>query len=66
MEGYKDYQIVIHIPLKAVDDSDAHMRTRSILGDFRTAGLLGLEETGGVSEKLQRLEKGKDPEVIAL
>jgi hypothetical protein len=62
-----DYLLTIRIPIRAVvDDPDARLKANSILQDFRTAGLLGLEDTGGVSEKLQRLETGKPPTGISL
>ena len=61
-----EYLLTIRIPVKAIDDPEARVHAQSILGDFRTAGLLGLEDDGGVSEKLQRLEPGKPPVGIAL
>jgi hypothetical protein len=66
MNDLKDYQLTIRIPIKAIDDPDARVVAQSILGDFRTAGLLGREDTGGVSEKLQRLEIGKPPVKVSL
>jgi hypothetical protein len=58
-----DYLLTIRIPVKAIDDLDARVHAKSILGDFRTSGLLGLD---GASEKLQRLDPGKPPVGIAL
>jgi hypothetical protein len=66
MNDLKDYQLTIRIPIKAIDDPDARVRAKSVLGDFRAAGLLGLEDTGGVSEKLQRLELNKPPTKVDL
>jgi hypothetical protein len=71
-----EYILTIRIPIKAIDDPDARVHAQSILNDFKTAGVLGLfhpaigggivEDTGGVSEKLQRLEQGKPPVKVSL
>ena len=61
-----EYILTIRIPITAIDDPEARVRAQSILGDFRTSGLLGLEDSGGVSEKLQRLEQGKPPIKVSL
>jgi hypothetical protein len=61
-----EYILTIRIPIKAIDDPDARVHAQSILNDFKTAGLLGLEDNGGVSEKLQRLEQGKPPVKVNL
>lgn len=61
MEGYKDYQIIIRIPLKAVDDPDARMKARCVIHD------LHVEEVECLyTAKLQRLNEGKPPEGIVL
>jgi hypothetical protein len=60
MDDLKDYLLAIRVPVRAIDDPDARVIARSILDDFRTAGLLGLEDDG-TTEKLQRLEPGKPP-----
>jgi len=61
-----DYFLTIRIPFSVIDDPEARLKANSILQDFRTAGLLGLEDDGDVSEKLQRIEPGKPPIGISL